>query len=97
MAIDFVISHRAEKDIEEAIDYYNEIRNGLGEKFYSEVLDTFTQIYKYNYSFAVRYNVVHAAPTKKFRFLIHYIVTKKTITILAVLHTSVNPEKWPSV
>jgi len=97
MAIEIIISPRAEPDVDDAINYYDGKRKGVGEKFYSDLLTTLTQIQKYTSSFAIRYSGIRSAPLKKFHFPVHYIQIEKRVIVLAVLHTSMNPDKWPSV
>ena len=88
-----VFSPKALNDIEEAVNYYNELSPGLGNRF----LTDFNLIYKaidLNPLFAsVKYDDVRVAGLKKFPFSIHYNVNKinQVVTIVAVFNTWKEP------
>ncbi|MBK6497048.1 MAG: type II toxin-antitoxin system RelE/ParE family toxin [Saprospiraceae bacterium] len=46
----------------------------------------------------IRYDEIHTTLLDVFPFMIHYTVNtdKETIIIIAVLHTSLDPNKWQS-
>ena len=88
-----VFSPKALNDIEEAVDYYNELSPGLGNRF----LTDFNLIYKaihLNPLFAsVKYDDVRCAGLKKFPFSVHYTASKinRMVTIIAVFNTWKKP------
>jgi len=86
----------ARKDIEDAAVWYQQVREGLGRKFTSEVRQKVEFICKNPHAFAVRYKTIRTAVLESFPFLIHYLVDSrsKTILIIAILHTSRNPAMW---
>jgi len=91
-----VIEPRAILDIQDAIDYYESKQSGLGEYFYQvidEHIDTLTK----SPFFQIRYRDYHGFPTTKFPFIIFYFIDEqlKTIYILSVFNTSLNPSKYP--
>ena len=90
-----VIPPMALQDVQEAIDYYDEQRAGLGEKFENE-LNEFLLVLESNPYFENRYDKVRCLPLKKFPFMVHYSVIEeeKLIVVHAVFHTSLNPENW---
>jgi hypothetical protein len=81
-------------DIQQAIDYYNEQQSGLGKRFHSAVKQTFKEL-SVNPFFQVRYDNVRCRLTRKFPYLIHFVVDEKekTVTIYRLKHTSMKPEK----
>jgi len=81
-------------DIQEAIKYYNNQQTGLGKRFYTAIKTSFESL-KINPFYQIRYQNKRCFYTKLFPFLIHYTVDEKlkTIIILAVIHTSLNPNK----
>lgn len=95
MAYKIKIEPDARLDIQEAINWYNAQQKGLGKNFHSAVLSHFDNISK-NPHYAVRYDHVHCLPLKKFPFMVHFTVddAKKIVTVRAVFHTSLNPDKW---
>ena len=95
MALNVLIDERALIDLQAAIDYYDYKQVGLGEKFESVANKYITQLSESPY-FQIRYDEVRCLPIKNFPFMIHYSIDEKkqTIIIWAILHTSLNPDKW---
>jgi plasmid stabilization system protein ParE len=83
-------------DIDEAANWYQQAKVGLGRKFTSEIRKKIEFICKNPQAIAFRYKTIRTATLDSFPFLIHYQVDShsKTIIIIAVLHTSRNPEIW---
>jgi toxin ParE1/3/4 len=95
MAFTLVIDPRAIRDVQQAIDYYDEQRAGLGERFES-ALNSHLRTLEKNPFFRIRYDEIRCLPMKKFPFMVHFTVDehKREVTILAVFHTSRDPEDW---
>lgn len=95
MAYNVVIEPVALQDIQQGIDYYDDQQIGLGEKFEVAVNKHLVSIEK-NPFFQVRYDDVHCLPVKKYPYMIHFTINEadKTVTVRAVFHTSLDPEKW---
>lgn len=91
-----VIEPRAILDIQDAIDYYDSKQNGLGNYFY-QVVDEHIETLAKNPFFQIRYKDYHCFPIRKFPFiLLNYIYEKlKTIYIMSVFNTYLNPVKYP--
>ena len=96
MIFEVVIEPRAILDIQDAVDYYESKQNGLGEHFY-QVIDDHIEILTKNPFFQIRYKDYHGFPMKKFPFIIFYFIDEKlkTIYILSVFNTALNPSKYP--
>lgn len=90
---EIVFSPKALNDMEEAVEYYNRVSLGLGNRF----LTDFNVIYKaidLNPFFAsVKYDDVRCAGLKKIPFSVHYTVNKSNnlVTIAAVFNTWKEP------
>ena len=95
MAYSVVIEPVALQDIQQGIDYYDDQQIGLGEKFEAAVNKHLVSIEK-NPFFQVRYDNVHCLPVKKYPYMIHFTINEadKVVTVRAVFHTSLDPEKW---
>ena len=91
-----VIDPAAIIDIKESILWCNKQKPDLGHRFYNILKQTITIIKKSPESFQIRYKNLRMAPVGKFPFLILYQInqTKKHIAVVAVLHTSRNPQIW---
>ncbi|MGN7809377.1 type II toxin-antitoxin system RelE/ParE family toxin [Flavobacterium johnsoniae] len=96
MIFNVVIEPRALVDIQNAIDYYESKQSGLGEYFY-KVIDEHLDTLSKNPFFEIRYKDYRGLPTKKFPFIIFYFIDEKlkTVYILSVFNTSMNPAKYP--
>lgn len=80
-------------DIRLASKWYEKQKKGLGKEFLKAIKE-YKVILKSNPFFVKRYKQVHTIPIKHFPFMLHYIINKHTqiVLIVAVLHTSLNPE-----
>ncbi len=89
------IEPEAKQDIQKAIKWYNKQEKGLGKKFHKKVVEYIDSLSKTPY-FENKYNDVHCLPIKKYPFMIHYTINKKSkvVTVRAVFHTSLNPKNW---
>lgn len=79
----------ATEDVGEGIDWYNEQKDGLGERFYDAVWESLMLIQKMPYAFPVRFKNLRATSLNKFPYIIYYLTKEDTLTvvIIAVLHT----------
>ncbi len=91
-----VIEPRAILDIQDAIDYYESKQNGLGE-YFSQVVDENIETLTRSPFFQIRYKDYHGFPIRKFPFILLYYIDEKlkTIYIMSVFNTSLNPSKHP--
>lgn len=83
-------------DMRLAAKWYNKQKKGLGNEFIARIKEC-EAVLKINPYFFKRYKQIHTLPLKQFPFLIHFSINEsaKNVTILAILHTSLNPEtKW---
>ena len=98
MAYKIIVSDRAQKEIENAIDYYS---------LYSvDAPQTFITILENSYNtlatspfFKIRYKNIRAMKIKKFPYSLYFIIqeTNKTVRILSCFHHKLNPKKRPKV
>ena len=86
------ISEEAEKEITNSTDYYASQQNNLGKRFFSLVLNSFDNISQNPFAYPKTSNNLRKCVMKKFPFVILYIVDETIIRIIAVFHTSRNPE-----
>ncbi len=95
MTFSIFIDPEAIKDIQQAIDYYEEQEIGLGKRF-EESLNKHLLVLEKHPFFNIRYDNVRCLPMKKFPFMLHFTVDEslKSVILRAVFHTSINPEKW---
>lgn len=94
MTFNVVVEKRAIKDIQQAVDYYDEKSTKAGDNFLTEV-KTFLYALETMPNYQIRYDDIHCLPLKKFPFLIHFSIQEKSVLVHAITHTSSNPNKWP--
>jgi len=94
-----VLYHQAvEHDISEAKNWYKSRQKGLEKRFASEVKSTLLHLSKNPLLFEIKYKSVRVSYINIFPFGVHFHCNEvtKTITVLGIFHTSLNPEKWAS-
>lgn len=88
---------RAELELYEAIDYYNELNIiGLTEKFHKD-LSNIIRIIEVNPFFEIKVKKYRAIPFENFPFLAFFSLNelKKEVKIVSIFHTSQNPQYYP--
>lgn len=95
MSFTIVIDPRAIQDIHEAIEYYDKQQPGLGKRFEAELDDYLTTL-ENNPFYHQRYDDVHCLPLKRFPFMVHFTIDDSNlqISVYAVFHTALDPDKW---
>ncbi len=86
----------AERDLNEAFDYYEsqDPGIGLGDRFIKNVTDKAEKIADKPNRYFEDSNGVRKAKVPIFPFYIFYIIKEAFISIIAVWHNSRNPEGW---
>ncbi len=93
MSYSIIVSEIAQSDIEDATDYYEVRKQGLGRVFLLSVKDTFRLIGTNPLMYVKIYMEICRALTKKFPYAIFYKIdnSEKEVTIFRVLSTYRNP------
>ncbi len=84
----------AKQDIQEIVNYYDDISTKITDKFLDDLFKEFDFLVKNPHSFQVKYKNTRVRYLKQFPFGVHYLIQKNSIEILAVIHTSKNPKIW---
>ena len=85
---------QAREEFDEAYDWHENERPGLGEDFAQQVDEVLTMLKKYPKVHAKEYGNVRKAVLKKFQYTIYYYVEARTVVVLSVFHQKRNPENW---
>lgn len=86
----------AKLDISDAANWYNSKQHDLGKQFVQEIRSK-TLLIRHNPKiYPVRYENIRTTVLDVFPFMIHYSIddSNKTILIVGVFHTSLNPDRW---
>ena len=96
MVYRIIVSPRAQKEIEEAIDFYSQYSTNAPLAFISTLEDAYHTLAT-NPFFSIRYKNIRTLKLKRFPHSLYYIVIEKknTVRILACFHNKRNPEKRP--
>ncbi len=84
----------AEKEFNEAIDYYEDIEPGLGYDFALEIHSTITRSVDFPKAWAILEGDVRKSLVRRFPYGILYSEKKDGIFILAVMHLHRKPGYW---
>lgn len=88
------VSDEAESDFDNSYKYYFEESPIIANAFYQQINISFESIKKTPYSFPVVYKNVRKFTVKKFPFLIYFQVEEYVVKVIAIFHSSRNPEIW---
>lgn len=96
MAYKILVSPRALKEMEEAIDYYAALSENVPSKFITDINGIYLML-SHHPSFRIYYKNVRAIPMKFFPYLLFFSVDEKLkiVRILSCFHNSRNPKKRP--
>lgn len=94
MTYSISIAEAAENDIREAFLWYEDQKDNLGSTFKNHVNKAVDSIQSNPLKTQVRYGNTRVFFLRKFPYGIHFQVDKNHILIVAVFHTSKDPEKW---
>ncbi len=91
-----IILPHAQQDIRGAALWYNMRSKGLGRRFTAEVREILRFIRQNPTAFQVRYDKVRTVVLNNFPYMVHYTVeeSNKTVLVIAVFHTSRDPDLW---
>jgi plasmid stabilization system protein ParE len=90
-----IFSSRAQKEIIQAWEWYEERQRGLGDRFVKEITDRIRKIEQAPERYPTRFRSYKETPVPVFPFLIIYRLNKrkKIVRVVSVFHTSLNPKK----
>ena len=89
---ELVITPRAIKEIQNAVDFYNSRQRGLGRRFYMDIKRQLSAIAKNPFSRAIRYNDIRLAVLDKFPYAAHYNIADDFVIVLGIISMHMDPE-----
>ncbi len=81
-------------DLSEALQWYDEISIGLGNRFRESVDARFDEIAKHPEQFALAYDDVRFTRLRSFPYIILFRERGIVVHLLGVFHGASDPEKW---
>lgn len=96
MAYRIIVSPRAQKEIENAIDYYALYSDNAPANFINSLHNSYNTI-TLNPFFKVRYKNIRAYKISKFPYTLYFTISEEQnlIRVLACFHNKRNPNKRP--
>ena len=91
MAIEFIIKETAKQDIVEIVDWYDNKKLGLGDRFYNDLLNEFEKIQQMPTQYSFYKDDFRRALLKNFPYLIIFQILENEIVIYAIVFGGRNP------
>lgn len=91
-----IIRPEAEADLEDARDWYESQRDGLGDEFLECVEEALQKIDLMPEMYRVVDYGIRRAFTDRFPFTIYYRIEANDVVVLGVLHSRRDPRVWKS-
>jgi plasmid stabilization system protein ParE len=94
MSYNLIIEPEAELDLEEAVNWYNQQRPGLGREFIECVDEVVHRIRDNPETHPVTHRSARLALIKRFPFVVCYTFEDNTVFVMAVFHGHRHPNVW---
>lgn len=96
MVFEIIVSPKAQREIENAIDYYSLQNPEIPSKFIKSISESYSTL-ETNPFFSLRYKNIRALKINRFPFSLYYIVDekKKKVRVLSCFHNKRDPNKRP--
>lgn len=88
------ISAEAENDFDSSYFFYFNESPGLANKFYQRISTSLESIKKSPHTYPVAHKNLRKFKVKTFPFVIYYKIDGFVIQVIAIFHTSRNPQVW---
>lgn len=88
------ISDEAEIDFDKSYEYYFKDNSKIADRFFKKINLSFEEIKQNPHAFSIAHKDIRKYIVKKFPFVIYYQVVSSAIRVIAIFHTSRNPEIW---
>ncbi len=94
MSLPVVLRAEAQAEFDEAFDYYERQRPGLGLAFLARVQDVFDRIGMNPHMHAIVLADIRKAVVAKFPYSVFYRAEPARVQVIAVFHSSRDPAIW---
>lgn len=92
----YFFAPEAEREFDEAFDYYERQLPGLGDRFLDNVTRTVELICRMPTVAACIFLDARRRSLNRFPYVVIYRVVNDTVQVISVFHTSRNPDIWKS-
>jgi plasmid stabilization system protein ParE len=94
MSLPVVLRPEARAEFDEAFDWYEQQRSGLGVDFTTQVQEVFDRISATPERYAQIFQDIRRVVVRRFPYSIFYKVESRQVVVLAVFHSRRNPRIW---
>ncbi|SFI78019.1 type II toxin-antitoxin system RelE/ParE family toxin [Planctomicrobium piriforme] len=94
MTAKLIFAVEAEEDLDAAYAWYESRRRGLGEEFLSCIDACIQRIQRMPEAYPRFYENFRRVIVRRFPYVIFYDSSGSLITVYAVFHTSLDPDRW---
>ena len=84
----------AELELDEAVNYYNQQRAGLGDEFVGEIWLALERILAHPYAWQQLDDDVRRCRLNRFPYGLVYTIEDETILVIAIMYLRRNPSYW---
>lgn len=91
-----VFRHQARRELDDAGDWYEQERIGLGLEFFAEIERLLHSITGNPEQFPVLYRGTRKAVARRFPYCVYFRERNQRIVVVAVFHSARNPALWKS-
>ena len=88
------LSDEAEVDFDKSYEFYFEDSPKVADSYFKQMNISFENINHNPKSFSIVHKHVRKYVVKKFPFVVYYRIVDTIIQVIAIFHTSRNPEIW---
>lgn len=88
------LSDDAEVDFDKSFEFYSKDSTKVADAFFKQINLGFENIKQNPKSFPIAHKDIRKYVVKKFPFVIYYRIVRTLIQVIAIFHTSRNPEIW---
>jgi plasmid stabilization system protein ParE len=96
MTLKLVIRRAAERDVADAMTYYESRREHLGREFFDDLRRAVDAIRERPLSFPIVHGDIRRALLGKYPYGAYFRMRGQTIVVIAVMHGSRDPHVWQS-
>lgn len=88
------LSDEAEEDFDKSYEYYADKSEKVADNFYKQVDSSLNKISKNPLAYQEEHKSVRKYVMKKFPYIIYYQIKQVVVKVIAIFHSSRNPEIW---
>jgi len=91
-----VFRQQARRELDEAGDWYEQERSGLGLEFFAEIEHLLHRVTSNPAQFPASYRDTRKAVARRFPYCVYFRERNQRIVVVAVFHSARNPSAWKS-